>query len=85
MQDTIRVTNHLALSLGVRYDLQTFITAGLKPNPLWTDSGKVPFDPKNFAPRVGFAYSFGGQRPLVLPGRLWAFLYSYSANLQFHG
>lgn len=68
LQDTIRVTNHLALSLGVRYDLQTFTTAGLKTNPLWTDSGKAPFDPTNFAPRAGFAYSFGGQRPLVIRG-----------------
>lgn len=65
-QDTIRVTNHLALNLGVRWDLQTFTTAGLHSNPLFPPSGKVPFRPFNFAPRAGLAYSFGDKRPLVI-------------------
>ena len=42
LQDTIRVTSHLALSLGARYDLQTFTAKGLVSNPLWRDAGKVP-------------------------------------------
>ena len=67
-QDTIRVTDRLALSLGVRWDLQTFTTAGLVSNPLFPPSGKVPFLPYNFAPRAGFAYSFGNTRPLVVRG-----------------
>ena len=65
-QDTIRVTDRLALSLGVRYDLQTFATAGLVSNPLWPASGKVPFDTNNVSPRVGLAYSIGNNRPLVI-------------------
>lgn len=65
-QDSIRVTNHFALSLGVRYDLQTFTKKGLITNPLWPDSGKVPFEPFNFAPRVGFAYSIGNEKAFVL-------------------
>ncbi|HEY3619926.1 MAG TPA: TonB-dependent receptor, partial [Candidatus Sulfotelmatobacter sp.] len=65
-QDTLRVTNHLALNLGVRWDLQTFTTAGLLSNPLFPPSGKVPFQPYNFAPRAGLAYSFGNARPLVV-------------------
>ena len=65
-QDTIRVTDHLALNLGVRWDLQTFTTAGLISNPLFPPSGKVPFKPYNFAPRAGLAYSFGDKRPLVV-------------------
>jgi len=65
-QDTIRVTDHLALNLGVRWDLQTFSTAGLHSNPLFPPSGKVPFKPYNFAPRAGLAYSFGNKRPLVV-------------------
>ncbi|MGH7994478.1 MAG: TonB-dependent receptor domain-containing protein, partial [Limisphaerales bacterium] len=64
-QDMIRVTNHFDVSVGVRYDLQTLSTKYLKTNPLWPDSGKVPFNPKNFAPRVGLSYSIGDQRPLV--------------------
>jgi hypothetical protein len=67
-QDTVRVTNRLALNLGVRWDLQTFTTAGLISNPLFPPSGKVPYQPHNFAPRAGFAYSFGDKRPLVVRG-----------------
>jgi hypothetical protein len=67
-QDTIRVTNRLALNLGVRWDLQTFATAGLISNPLFPPSGKLPFQPYNFAPRAGFAYSIGDKRPLVIRG-----------------
>jgi hypothetical protein len=66
LQDTARVTNHLALSLGARYDLQTFATKNLVSNPLWPDSGKVPRQTNNFAPRVGLAYSFGDTHPLIL-------------------
>ncbi len=66
LQDTIRVSSHLGLSLGVRYDLQTFSTKYLQSNPLWPDSGKVPFDPYNFAPRVGLSYSVGNDHPLVI-------------------
>jgi hypothetical protein len=66
LQDTIRVTDHFALSLGARYDLQTFTTKGLISNPLWPDSGKVPFNTNNFGPRAGLAYSIGHERPLVI-------------------
>jgi mRNA-degrading endonuclease YafQ of YafQ-DinJ toxin-antitoxin module len=66
LQDSIRVTNHFALSIGGRYDLQTFTRKGLVSNPLWPDSGKVPYEPYNFAPRVGWAYSIGNTRPLVI-------------------
>ena len=67
-QDTARITDRLALNLGVRWDLQTFTTAGLSSNPLFPPSGKLPFRPYNFAPRAGFAYSFGDKRPLVVRG-----------------
>ncbi len=67
-QDTIRVNGRLALSLGVRYDLQTFTTKGLTSNPLWPQAGKVPFEPHNFAPRAGFAFSSGDKRPFVIRG-----------------
>jgi hypothetical protein len=67
-QDTIRITNRLAASLGLRYDVQTFSTKGMQENPLWPGSGIVPHDENNLAPRVGFAYSVGDHRPLVLRG-----------------
>ena len=62
------MTDHFALNLGVRYDLQTFRSDGLVSNPLWPDSGKVPYDTNNVAPRAGFAYSLGEQHPLVIRG-----------------
>jgi hypothetical protein len=65
-QDTMRLTNHLAVNLGVRWDLQTFTTKGLLSNPLFPPAGKVPFQPYNFAPRAGLAYSLGNRRPLVV-------------------
>ncbi len=65
-QDTIRVTSRLAVSLGARYDLQTFSAQGLVSNPLWPASGKVPFNDRNLSPRVGLAYSIGNDRPLVI-------------------
>ncbi len=65
-QDTVRLTDHLALSLGVRWDLQTFTTAGLISNPLFPPAGKVPFNPHNLGPRAGLAYSIGKNHPLVV-------------------
>lgn len=44
-QDTIRVTDHLAVNLGVRWDLQTFSTAGLLSNPLFPPPAKSPSSP----------------------------------------
>jgi hypothetical protein len=68
LQDTVRATPRLGLSLGVRYDLQTFSTRGLVSNPLWPAAGKVPLDTNNLSPRIGFAYSLGNNRPLVIRG-----------------
>lgn len=68
VQDTVRMADHLAVTLGLRYDLQTFRSKGLVSNPLWPDSGKVPFDGNNLAPRIGFAYSLGDRRPVVFRG-----------------
>jgi hypothetical protein len=65
-QDTLRVTNRLALSLGTRWDLQTFTTTGLVSNPLFPPAGRVPYQPFNFAPRAGLAYSIGEKKPLVI-------------------
>jgi len=66
VQDTLRLTRRFALSLGVRYDLQTFGTRGLIRNPLWPAAGKMPSSADNFAPRVGLAYAIGDQRPLMV-------------------
>jgi hypothetical protein len=62
LQDTVRVTDSLALNLGLRYDLQTFHTTQMQSNPLWPQSGRAPSDQNNLAPRIGLAYRFGGER-----------------------
>ena len=66
VQDTVRLTPHLTLSLGARYDLQTFSKTGMESNPLWPAAGKMPLQEKNFAPRVGVGYAIGDQRPLMV-------------------
>src|ERR1700722_9874618 len=66
VQDTMRVTPHFSLSLGMRYDLQTFSKAGMMSNPLWPGAGKMPLRETNFAPRGGIGYSIGNDRPLMI-------------------
>jgi len=66
VQDTVRLTPHFTLSLGVRYDLQTFSKKGMVSNPLWAQAGKMPLRRTNFAPRVGIGYAFGNERPLMV-------------------
>jgi hypothetical protein len=67
-QDTIRFGDHLAVALGVRWDLQTFRTDNLVSNYFFRDSGRVPVDGNNIAPRLGFALSLGHREPLVIRG-----------------
>lgn len=62
----MRLTPHFTLSMGARYDLQTFAKVGMVNNPLWAASGKMPLQEKNFAPRVGIGYALGDDRPLMV-------------------
>jgi hypothetical protein len=66
VQDTARVTPHFTLSMGARYDLQTFSKKGMVSNPLWPGAGKMPLNETNFAPRVGIGYAFGDDRPVMV-------------------
>jgi hypothetical protein len=66
VQDTTRLTPHFSLSLGARYDLQTFSKTGMVSNPLWSQVGKMPLQETNFAPRVGIGYAIGTDRPLMV-------------------
>ncbi len=66
VQDTARLTPHFTLSMGARYDLQTFSKAGMVSNPLWPAAGKMPLRETNFAPRVGIGYALGDDRPLMV-------------------
>ncbi len=66
VQDTVRLTPHLTLSAGARYDLQTFAKSGMVSDPLWPAAGKMPSQETNFAPRLGIGYALGGQRPIMV-------------------
>ena len=66
VQDTARLTPKFSLSLGTRYDLQTFSKKGMVRNPLWPQAGKMPLRGTNFAPRVGIGYALGDDRPLMV-------------------
>jgi hypothetical protein len=66
LQDTVRLTPKFSLSVGVRYDLQTFAKAGMVSNPLWSPAGKMPVEETNFAPRVGIGYSLGDEHPVMV-------------------
>jgi carboxypeptidase family protein len=88
VQDSIRLGAHLAVNLGVRYDLQTFNTDELRANPLWPATGKIPVDTNNVAPRIGLALSVGGKNPVVFRGGYGIFytripqMYTSSAVLE---
>jgi len=72
-QDTIRLRDNFSVSLGVRYDLQTFSESGMLSNPLWPQAGRLPHATSNFAPRVGFSWSLGNDKPLVFRGGFGVF------------
>jgi hypothetical protein len=66
VQDTARLTPHFSLSMGARYDLQTFSKKGMVGNPLWAQVGRMPLNGMNFAPRVGIGYAFGDDHPVMV-------------------
>ena len=85
-QDSIRLGGRVAVNLGLRWDLQSFNTAGLQSNPLWPDSGRIPKDHNNVAPRVGFAWNIAREHTTVLRGG-WGRFYTripsiYTASVE---
>lgn len=64
VQDKWHIAQPLTLSLGVRYDLESF------PIPETDDPlvSKPPRDTNNFAPRVGVTYDLGGGKSVVRGG-----------------
>ncbi|MCI0419295.1 MAG: TonB-dependent receptor, partial [Acidobacteria bacterium] len=57
VQDNWRVLSNLNLSFGLRYELETYDTSQLVANPLYPNTGQIPLDKNNWAPRFGFSWS----------------------------
>jgi hypothetical protein len=74
-EDTFRLFHRLGLTLGLRYDLQTFRTDRMVSNPLWPSSGHMYTDPHEISPRVGFAYAIGDEHPIMIRGG-WGLFYA---------
>jgi hypothetical protein len=79
VQDDWRITNHLTLNLGLRYELSSVIKdahnqlANFDPNVGLVQvghgiDGPYQKDPYNFAPRAGFAWDIHGNNRDVLRG-----------------
>ena len=67
-QDKWKLTNHLTLSLGLRWDAEVTPIDEVS-NPYFSDASAYPVDWNNIQPRVGFAYSLGeGGRQVVRGG-----------------
>ena len=72
-QDDWRATRQLTLNVGVRYDIQKMEKPPItNPDPQLAaakiDTGQVPTDKNNIAPRLGFAYSPLQSDKLVVRG-----------------
>ncbi len=71
-QDEWRATPNFTLTYGLRYEYQQH-DKPKETNPLYPDTGTIPQDSNNFAPRVGFAWDLGGDGKSVLRGGIGMF------------
>jgi hypothetical protein len=55
-QDVFKVNRKLTVNYGVRYE-RAFLPQPTVSNPAYPQTGVIPQSTKNFAPRLGFAYS----------------------------
>ncbi len=67
VQDQYRLTPNLTLNYGMRYDVSK-IPQPKVTNPEFPATGVINSAKKNFAPRVGFAYSFNNSRTVLRAG-----------------
>ena len=71
-QDEWRAAPDFTLTYGLRYEFQQH-DKPKETNPLYPDTGQIPNDSNNFAPRVGFAWDIEGDGKSVLRGGIGYF------------
>jgi len=67
LQDEWRVSPKLTVTAGLRYELQNNPDAK-ETNPRYSDTGRIPDDRNNWAPRLGFAWDVKGDGRSVVRG-----------------
>lgn len=67
LQDEWRTSPNFTLTYGLRYDFQDHDDPK-ETNPLYPDTGQIPDDDDNWAPRVGFAWDVAGDGKQVIRG-----------------
>jgi len=72
VQDEWRSSPNFTLTFGLRYDLQDHDDPK-ETNPLFPQTGEIPDDTDNIAPRVGFAWDVAGDGKQVLRGGIGYF------------
>jgi len=70
VQDQWRATQKLTVNLGLRYEY-SFLPQPKRPNPDYPQTGRVNSPGKNFAPRVGLAYSLNEKTVIRTGGGLF--------------
>ncbi|MBZ5617308.1 MAG: carboxypeptidase regulatory-like domain-containing protein [Acidobacteriia bacterium] len=80
LQDQYKASTRLTLNLGVRYDY-TSLPQPTLTNPDYPATGRIPTYNKEFAPRIGFAYTLGRNDRTVVRGGYGIFNGRYPGGL----